>query len=166
MRPTAVGSLDIQRGTRHFAPGALVWIPPLHWDPGHWRVRAVGRHRGNARRYVNMVVRLDDLENFRVKGVYSEGLVRGLNQYRHDLAAPRTLQNPWSREWAQSWADSRNHPREQVRIDGHRHPRLFVPNPPPAELWVDGETLHLAHYSARGPHYSRTPPPTEWTPEA
>jgi hypothetical protein len=158
------GGLDIQRGTRHFAPGTLLWIPPVRWDPGHWRVHAVGRHRGNARRYVNMVVRVDDLENFRVKGVYSEGLVRSLNGYDHDPAAPRTLQDPWSRERAQSFADAWHHPRELVRVDGHLQIRLTVPNPPPAELQVDGETLYLAHYSARGPHYSRTPPPTEWTP--
>jgi hypothetical protein len=111
-----------------------------------------------------MVVRLDDLERFRVKGIYSEGLVRSLNGRCHDPAAPRTLQDPWSRERAQHWADSWNHPLEQVRVDGRCHPRLAVPNPPPAELRVDGETLHLAHYSARGPHYSRTPPPVEWIP--
>ncbi|TDT98665.1 hypothetical protein EDD99_6895 [Streptomyces sp. 846.5] len=109
-RETARGEagLDIQRGTRHFAPGALLWIPPGRWDPGHRRVHAVGRHRGNARRYVNMVVRVDDLENFRVKGIYSDALVRGLNGYHHDPAAPRTLQNPWTRERAQSYADSWN----------------------------------------------------------
>ncbi|MET7728605.1 hypothetical protein [Streptomyces mirabilis] len=110
-------------------------------------------------------MRAEDLQNFRVKGVYSEGLVRSLNGYQHDPAAPRTLQNPWSREWAQNWADSWNHPRERVRIDGHSHPQISVPNPPPAELQVDGETLHLAHYGTRGAHYSRTPPPAEWTPE-
>jgi hypothetical protein len=166
-RETAHGEsgLDIQRGTKHFPAGALLWLPPVRWDPGHRRWPAVGRHRGNGRRYVNMVVRADDLENFRVKGVYSEGLVRSLNGYRHDPAAPRTLQNPWTRERAQSWADSCNHPREPVRIDGHSHPRLSVPNPPPAELEVNGETLHLAHYGTRGAHYSRRPPPAERAPE-
>ncbi|MGW2419406.1 hypothetical protein ACWC0C_09130 [Streptomyces sp. NPDC001709] len=166
-RETAHGEsgLDIQRGTKHFSAGALLWIPPVRWDPGHCRWPAVGRHRGNGRRYINMVVRAEDLENFRVKGVYSEGLVRSLNRHLHDPAAPRTLQNPWSRERAQQWADSWNQPRECIRIDGHSRPGISVPNPPPAELQVDGETLHLAHYGTRGAHYSRTPPPVEWTPE-
>ncbi|WP_406445844.1 hypothetical protein OHB00_18290 [Streptomyces sp. NBC_00631] len=153
--------LDLQHGTKHFSADALLWIPPIPWDPGHWRWPAVGRHRGNSRRYINMVVRAEDLENFRVKGVYSEALVRSLNGHRHDPAAPRTLQNPWSREQAQSWADRWNQPREPVRIDGRSHPLLSVPNPPPAELRVNGETLHLAHYGTRGAHYSRNPPPTE-----
>jgi hypothetical protein len=113
-----------------------------------------------------MVVRADDLENFRVKGVYSEGLVRSLNGYDHDPTAPRTLQNPWTRERAQSWADGRNDLRESIVIDGQRHTRITVPNPPPAELAVGGEILHLAQYGIRGPHYSRMPPPVEWVPES
>lgn len=114
--------LDIQRGTKHFPVGALLWIPPVRWDPGSGRWHAVGRHRGNGRRYVNMVVRADDLENFRVKGVYSEALVRSLNSYAHDPAAPRILQNPWTRERAQSWADGRNHPRHSIVVDGRMSP--------------------------------------------
>lgn len=161
------GGLEIQRGTKHFPAGALLWIPPVLWDPGHGRWRAVGRHRGNGRRYVNMVVRVDDLENFRVKGVYSEGLVRSLNGYSHDPAAPRILQDPWTRERAQSWADSMNQPCESILVDGRRHPRIFsVPNPPPAELQVGGEILHLARYGPGGAHYSRMPPPVEWVPES
>ncbi|MEV6057167.1 hypothetical protein [Streptomyces sp. NPDC052107] len=168
-RETAHGEsgLDIQHGTKHFRAGALLWLPPVRWDPGHGRWPAVGRHRGNSRRYVHMIVRPQDLENFRVKGVYSEALVRSLNGYDHDPAAPRTLQNPWTRERAQDWADARNHFREPVFIEDHpyAHPRISVPNPPPAEIQIDGETLHLARYGTKGAHYSRTPPPMEWTPE-
>ncbi|MFD8812481.1 hypothetical protein ACFV23_13620 [Streptomyces sp. NPDC059627] len=166
-RETAHGEsgLGIQRGTKHFPAGALLWIPPLRWDPGRRCRPAVGRHRGNGRRYVNMVVRGEDLENFRVKGVYSEALVRSLNGYPHDPAAPLTLQNPWTRERARNWADSWNQPREPVRIDGRSHPRISVSNPPPAELQVDGAILHLAHYGTRGARYSRTPPPVERVPE-
>jgi hypothetical protein len=168
-RETAHGEsgLDIQHGTKHFRAGALLWLPPVRWDPGHGRWPAVGRHRGNGRRYVHMIVRADDLENFRVKGVYSEALVRSLNGYEHDPAAPRTLQNPWTRERAQDWADARNHFQEALFIDGHRyaHPRISVPNPPPAEIQIDGETLHLVSYGTWGAHYRRTLAPVEWTPE-
>ncbi|MEV7321999.1 hypothetical protein [Streptomyces sp. NPDC093970] len=161
------GGLDIQHGTKHFRAGTLLWIPPARWDPGHWRRHAVGRHRGNSRRYVSMVVRVEHLENFRVKGVYSEALVRCLNGYLHDPAAPRTLQDPWDRRGAQELADCWRQDRESLFIEGRKyaHPRITVPNPPPAEFQLDGETLHLARYGPRGAHYSRTPPPTEWTPE-
>ncbi|MEU0413206.1 hypothetical protein ABZ307_36090 [Streptomyces griseorubiginosus] len=161
------GGLELQHGTKHFRAGALLWLPPVRWDPGWGRWPAVGRHRGNARRYVRMIVRAEDLENFRVKGVYSEALVRCLNGYDHDPAAPRTLQHPWTRERAQSWADSCNSLREPLFIEGQRyaHPRISVPNPPPPEIQIDGETLHLARYGTRGAHYSRTAPPVEWTPE-
>ncbi len=76
-----------------------------------------------------MIVRVDDLENFRVKGVYSEALVRSLNGYDHDPAAPRTLQNPWTRERAQSWADDRNGLGQPLFIEGrpYAHPRISVP---------------------------------------
>ncbi|MFD4561586.1 hypothetical protein ACFWP5_45995 [Streptomyces sp. NPDC058469] len=168
-RETAHGEsgLDIQHGTKHFRAGALLWLPPVRWDPGRRRWPAVGRHRGNGRRYVSMIVRADDLENFRVKGVYSEALVRSLNGYEHDPAAPRTLRNPWSRERAQSWADGWNRPREPLFIEGHpyAHPRISVPNSPPTEIQIDDETLHLARYGTRGAHYSRRPPPVERTPE-
>ncbi|WP_329553371.1 hypothetical protein [Streptomyces sp. NBC_00696] len=161
------GGLDIQHGTKHFRAGTLLWLPPARWNPGSARRPAVGRHRGNTRRYVHMIVRRADLENFRVKGVYSEALVRGLNGYSHDPANPRTLQNPWSREEAQSLADACSNHRESLFIEGrpYAHPRISVPNPPPAEIQIDGETLHLARYGLRGAHYSRGLPPVEWTPE-
>ncbi|MFC8366225.1 hypothetical protein ACFUIY_40980 [Streptomyces griseorubiginosus] len=161
------GRLELQHGTKHFRAGTLLWLPRVRWDPGWWRWPAVGRHRGNSRRYVRMIVRVEDLENFRVKGVYSEALVRSLNGYDHDPDAPRTLRNPWTREQAQSWADGFKEPREPVFIEGHpyAHPRMTVPNPPPQEIQLDGETLHLARYGTKGAHYSRTAPPVERVPE-
>ncbi|WP_438302454.1 hypothetical protein ACSHXN_01390 [Streptomyces sp. HUAS TT11] len=110
---------------------------------------------------------MEHLENSRVKGVYSEALVRSLNGYDHDPAVPRTLQNPWTRERAQSLADGGNRHREPLFIEGrpYAHPRISVPNPRPAEIQLDGETLHLARYGPRGAHYSRTTPPVEWIPE-
>ncbi|MFD8806771.1 hypothetical protein [Streptomyces sp. NPDC059597] len=161
------GGPDIQHGTKHFRAGTLLWIPPVRWDPGHQRWRAVGRHRGNGGRYVNMVVRADDLENFRVKGVYSEALVRGLNGHGHDPAAPRTMQDPWTLERAQKWADARNHRGERAFfVDGNRRvlPGVSVPDPPPAEFEVDGETLYLVSHGQWGVQYSRRPRPVERLP--
>ena len=151
--------LEKQRGTRHFAPGALVWIPLFRWDPGHERVEVVGRHRGSAHRYVNIISSVDDLENFRVKGVYTERLVRSLNGHLHDRDTPRMLQRPWPADLALIWAERWNNPHKRPRVDGRVHPGLSVPIPPPPELHIDGETVRLAHYSSRGAHYTRTPLP-------
>lgn len=162
-RETAHGEagLEIQRGLKHFAPGAKVWIPrrPLWWGG---RMTVVGHHRGNTRRYVNMVVRREDLENFRVKGVYSPKLLRSLNGHYHELTDPLKPQTAWvSRDEAQGWADAWNCPQEPVRLDGRLQTRVAVPNPPPVELEVEGRTYYLAHYSTRGPRYSSEPPPRE-----
>jgi hypothetical protein len=158
--------LDVQRGLKHFAPGAKEWVPRPPWDPGDGRMPVVGRHRGNTRRYVNMVVRREDLENFRAKGVYSLKLLRSLNSWCHDLTAPTKPQDAWpSREAAQEWADAWNSPLEIARLDGRFQPYVAVPNPPPAELEVNGRTYYLAHYSARGPRYSSEAPPRELAPQ-
>ncbi|MFF2132651.1 hypothetical protein ACFVW1_46420 [Streptomyces olivochromogenes] len=49
-RETAHGEsgLDIQHGTKHFRTGALLWLPPVRWDPGHGRWPAVGRTEATA----------------------------------------------------------------------------------------------------------------------
>ncbi|MEU8436759.1 hypothetical protein AB0F18_28400 [Streptomyces sp. NPDC029216] len=71
------GGLEVRRGTKHFAPGAKVWVVPPHWD---WsdRLYVVGRHRGRFNRYIAVVMRRDFLENLRVRGVYSPALARAL----------------------------------------------------------------------------------------
>ncbi|KQV14557.1 MULTISPECIES: hypothetical protein [unclassified Kitasatospora] len=69
--------LEVRRGTKHFTPGAKVWVVPPHWD-WHDRLYVVGRHRGRFNRYIAVVMRRDFLENPRVKGVYSPALARAL----------------------------------------------------------------------------------------
>lgn len=163
-RETARGEagLDIRRGTRHFAAGTKLWIPRPRWDPGHGRLQAVGHHRGSPRRFVSMVVRREDLENFRAKGIYNERLIRYLNGWSHDPAAPTTLHHAWeSQEQVQEWADAWNNPLEEARIDGRPNRRVYVPNPPPPELHLDGETFHLAHFNAKRARYNAAPPPKE-----
>jgi len=70
--------LDIQRGTKHFAAGAKVWVLPPHWGDGGEQVVVVGRHRGSRGPYVKMVLPADRLKNFRVQGVYSPALLAAL----------------------------------------------------------------------------------------
>ncbi|MFI6153771.1 hypothetical protein ACIBCA_13845 [Kitasatospora sp. NPDC051170] len=71
------GGLEVRRGTKHFSPGAKVWVVPPHWD---WsdRLYVVGRHRGRFNRYIAVVMRRDFLENPRIRGIYSPALARAL----------------------------------------------------------------------------------------
>ena len=66
-------------GTRHFSPGTKVWILPAEWGDGWDDALLVGRHRGS-RRYVQMVVPLRHLREFRVEGVYSRAVMRELTK--------------------------------------------------------------------------------------
>ncbi|MFI5532124.1 hypothetical protein ACIA8O_26675 [Kitasatospora sp. NPDC051853] len=72
------GGLEVRRGTRHFPPGAKVWVVPQTWD---WtdRLRVVGRHWGRFNRYIAVVMRKDRLENVRVRAVHSPALARALD---------------------------------------------------------------------------------------
>lgn len=74
------GGLEIRKGLRHFAPGAKVWIAPPAWGDGGERVIVAGRHRGNSRRYMRIVIESRFLVNFRVRAVYSPALARALAQ--------------------------------------------------------------------------------------
>ena len=42
------GGEDVQRGLKHFAPGAKVWVLPPQWGDGGESVVVAGRHRGRA----------------------------------------------------------------------------------------------------------------------
>ncbi|MEW1864349.1 hypothetical protein AB0399_28955 [Streptomyces sp. NPDC088194] len=160
--------LDIRRGIKHFPPGARLWVTRARWDPGHGRTHAVGRHRGRSGRYVRMVVALDDLENFRVRGIHSARLLRVLLGLRRDPAAPLPAERPWNsrahaQEYADAWATWQH--RVPARIDGEAHPYRYVGNPPPMEIEHEGRTFHLAHFNAKGARYSPLPPPAEYVPD-
>ncbi|MER7755388.1 hypothetical protein [Kitasatospora sp. NPDC097643] len=105
--------LDLQRGLRHFAPGAKLWIAVPRWDFGDGQVIVAGRHRGNGRRYVTLVTNLRHLENFRVQGVYSPALLRALTREAGSHADAHGL---WPEEWAEQLAASCNLRRLRARV--------------------------------------------------
>ncbi|MFF5707716.1 hypothetical protein [Streptomyces sp. NPDC012756] len=158
------GGLEIRKGLRHFAPGAKVWIAPPAWGDGGERVIVAGRHRGNHRRYMRIVIERRFLTNFRVRAIYSPALVRALMELQpgeEELGAHFL----WSAEQAESWARSWNTPTMEARVDGHpRRPFHLVTDPPPMELQLDGITYYLAHFNARGARYSPEPPSVEPSP--
>jgi hypothetical protein len=80
---TAHGESGIlrQRGLRHFAPGAKVWVLPVQWGDGGDSVIVVGQHRGTrGRGYARIVIRRRHLTGFRVAAVYSPALMRAFTR--------------------------------------------------------------------------------------
>ncbi|MFD5462030.1 hypothetical protein ACFWIQ_04250 [Kitasatospora sp. NPDC127059] len=151
------GGPEIRRGLKHFGPGAKLWIAPPRWHPFD-DVVVVGRHRGNGRRYVTLVIKVRFLDNFRVRGVYSPALLRALSR-----PEPGFEQHggPWTVERAEEYAEFHNTHRLEVRADGSDRVRLLVSDPPPMELVHQGTTFHLAHFNASYARYSTEPPPVE-----
>jgi hypothetical protein len=75
------GGLGRQRGLRHFAPGAKVWVLPAQWGDGGDSVIVVGHHRGTrGKGYARIVIRRRHLTGFRAAAVYSPALMRALTR--------------------------------------------------------------------------------------
>lgn len=143
--------LEVRSGLKHFTGGTRVWVSrPWNGDGGE-RLWVVGPAR-RSRRPVRVIVRRIHLERPRARAVYSPAVLRrleGVTGMLHDTLGA-------SRRWAASMATRVL----EAEVD---HPRrwLWVPDPPPMELDVDGTTVHLAHFNHRRARYSVHPPPME-----
>jgi hypothetical protein len=69
-RPAGPGGAEIRHGTKHFAPGAKVYVLELHYE----RVRVFGRHR-KSNRYVSMMMNPKNLANWRPELEYSPHII-------------------------------------------------------------------------------------------
>src|ERR1044072_2523379 len=66
--PHTEGTEELRRGTKHFSPGAKVYLYPARWGDGDERAVAIGRHRGSPK-LLEVVVATRRLEGFRAKEV-------------------------------------------------------------------------------------------------
>ena len=80
---TAEQSNTARKGTKHFAPGTRVWVLEQYWS---WdeRVAVVGKKKGT-HRYIRKVMSARQLENFRVKRVYSPTILSWMCGARNDI---------------------------------------------------------------------------------
>lgn len=142
------GGRELRVGLRHFAPGAKVWIAPPRWDPWDPGVTVVGRHRGNHRRYVAVVVQRRFLEDLRVRGVYSPTLLAKLG-------------GGWNADVAEEFARFWGTPRLETRVEIGGRLRWVPPvlDPPPLELEHEGAVYHLSGSDTGHARYSAQPPP-------
>jgi hypothetical protein len=108
-----VGDALVRPGVKHFPPGTKVWVLPAQWGDASDRALVVGRHRGAPRRFVQMVVPLEHLANFRVEGVYSPAVNR---EMRKAWDPRRGAPGQWSSKEA-AWDKLRRHPMSMQRIE-------------------------------------------------
>ncbi|MFJ9950853.1 hypothetical protein [Kitasatospora sp. NPDC091207] len=121
------GGRELRAGLRHFAPGAKVWIAPPSWDRWDPAVTVVGRHRGNHRRNVTIVVQRRFLADLLVRGIYSPTLLAKLGgSWKADTAD----------EFARFWGGPRLETR--VEIGGRLRRAPPVLDPPPPEMEYEG----------------------------
>ena len=76
-RPYGPGGAETRQGTKHFRPGAKVYVSTLVGHFPHTSFQVVGRHRAT-HRYVTMVIRGSWLTRWRVDLVYSPHVIEQL----------------------------------------------------------------------------------------
>jgi hypothetical protein len=120
-RPYGPGGAEIRRGTKHFAPGAKVYVFDFFWGMGGEQVTVVGRHR-KSRRYITLVMRATHLANWRAELAYSPHVIKQVLASGEFAELPRG--GPESRAQAEEIAAS------YVRRGAASQP--FTPRPPSA----------------------------------
>lgn len=73
---------EIRMGTKHFQPGAKVYLAPPNWGDGYEMVVAIGCPR-KRKRYIEIIIRSDHVGNFRLKKVYSPFLLEMMDKSTH-----------------------------------------------------------------------------------
>ncbi|HWS32451.1 MAG TPA: hypothetical protein VN408_06885 [Actinoplanes sp.] len=90
-------------GTRHFVPGAKVWVLQISWGDGGQHRYVVGVRRGTGGRgFIRLVMNTDFLVNYRVKPVHSPTVYAAMGQPDGNGDAPPLYR---SRQEAQETVD-------------------------------------------------------------
>jgi len=69
-RSCGPGGVEKRRGTKHFAPGAKVYVYDVFWGMGGQTVSVIGRHR-RSKRFIQLHMASKNLANWRTELVYS-----------------------------------------------------------------------------------------------
>jgi hypothetical protein len=91
-RPYGPGGNETQRGTKHFAAGAKVYVRGTVGSGADRQVEVIGHHRGSLR-YATMIVRPSWLTHWRVQLVYSPHVI--------DTLWPSWDGTPWAKDRAE-----------------------------------------------------------------
>ena len=78
-RPYGPSGAETRYGTKHFAPGAKVYI--IDWYAGMCeRIIVVGQHR-KSKRMIRLVINVKLVENLRVKVCYAPAVIAKIKEY-------------------------------------------------------------------------------------
>jgi hypothetical protein len=89
-RPYGPGGAETRRGTKHFAPGAKLYI--IDWYAGGCeRIIVVGQHRGS-KRLVTLVIDVRLVENLRAKVCYQPAVIAKIKQHFAQAYSPTRIQ--------------------------------------------------------------------------
>lgn len=69
------GGRERRQGTKHFAPGAKVFVYLFFWGMGGETVKVIGRHR-KSRRYIRLAMPANHLANWRAELAYSPYVIK------------------------------------------------------------------------------------------
>ena len=72
-------SKDVLIGTKHFQPGAKVYMAPANWGDGYEKIVVIGCPR-RSRQYIEIIMKSDYIENFRLQKVYQPFLLKMMEE--------------------------------------------------------------------------------------
>ena len=68
-------SKDILTGTKHFRPGAKVYMAPANWGDGYENIIVIGCPR-HSKHFIEVITRSAYIENYRIQKVYKSFLLK------------------------------------------------------------------------------------------
>ena len=66
---------DILRGSKHFRPGAKVWLAPPQWGDGYEKIVVIGKPR-HYKSYIEVIMKSEYIVNFRVQQVFKPPVLK------------------------------------------------------------------------------------------
>jgi hypothetical protein len=115
------GGAAKRRGTKHFAPGAKVFVYEFFWGMGGESVTVIGRHR-KSHRFIRLSMKAKHLANWRAELVYSPYVIKQIRESGEFARLP--ADSDCARRRAEEIAAS------YMRQGAQSQP--FVTRPPPA----------------------------------
>lgn len=125
------GGQEKRSGTRHFAPGAKLYIVDFFWGMAGENCTVVGHHR-KSRRYITIVTQSKWLANWRVELVYSPYVIKEVVKHTTYKPPNVTIFGLWTLPEDPDWASSKAaKERAEEIVSAFNMPGRRAPDQPP-----------------------------------